>query len=74
MRPTVGMPCTYGIGSDCYAGEIIEVSASGKILVANCEGLTIKATLRRDGAYRPVGANYSRVYLGNAKSYRDPSF
>lgn len=25
-KPTVGMPCTYSIGSDCYAGEIVEVS------------------------------------------------
>jgi hypothetical protein len=74
MQPTIGMPCTYSIGSDCYAGEITKVSASGKMVEANCEGLTIKATLRQDGKYRPVGANYSLLSIGHAISRRDPSF
>jgi hypothetical protein len=73
-QPTIGMPCTYSIGADCYAGQLTEVSASGKTVVANCEGLTVKATLRRDGKFRPVGASYSFLSIGRAVSRRDPSF
>jgi hypothetical protein len=31
-------------------------------------------TRRRDGRYRPTGANHSSLYFGEAKNYWDPSF
>ena len=30
MTPEVGMPATYGIGSDCYPFEVVAMSPSGK--------------------------------------------
>lgn len=43
--------------------------------VAKCRVNQIKATLRKDGRYRIVGAkNYGVVWLGRADKYCDPHF
>ena len=38
--PEVGMGCTMGIGSDSYAGTIIEVSRTGHRVVVQCDKAT----------------------------------
>lgn len=85
--PTVGLPCTYGIGSDSYGMVITFVSPTGHIVKAvhlnkdddltsfppGAEGLEF--TRRRNGRYMLKGnATYGYLSLGQANTYRDPSF
>jgi hypothetical protein len=45
------------------------------IFADNPKGRILKATLRKDGAYRAVGCrNYGRVTFGEYGKYNDPSF
>lgn len=72
--PLPGMPCTYEIGSDAYAGEVLWVSKGGASLKARVGGRERAFTRRKDGCYRQAGENFGRLYFLTAKDYRDPSF
>ncbi len=76
--PKVGTPATYGIGSDCYGYEVVSVSKSGRKITLKRAGSdgshTVEATLRKDGRFRPVGADHGTYTIGVAHEYRDPSF
>src|SRR5271166_6160432 len=74
-KPYVGMPATYRIGSDAYAGKITEVLRNGKTVVwtrtndATGElvpGFTNRCTLRRFGRYIATGGNHGDLKLGVA--------
>jgi hypothetical protein len=70
----VGDGATYCIGSDRYAGTIIEVSPSGKTVLfqkeRNPNGSVTTFTLRRDGTYKAVGMTYATLIPGKL----DPHF
>ena len=85
--PHRGMPATYSIGADKYAGTIVDFTPSYKTVWfefgydktrgaqrANPqEGR--KFTLRESGVYREVGSKHSgSLFLGVAEDYLDPSF
>lgn len=77
IPPVVGMAATFGIGPDRYPYVITAVSASGKTVQArgqwwHAERPDEKFTLRTDGVYRPVGANYGYLYIGAADDYQSP--
>ena len=56
-------------GYDYISNQVYEYS------VREPESRQIKATLRKDGRYRIVGAtNYGVVWLGVAERYSDPHF
>lgn len=75
--PTVGMPATYCIGSDRYAGQIVQVA--GRTIGFQEEGATRVEvfSLRKNGRWYktgfPVGKGGS-LRLGVAENYQDPSF
>lgn len=82
QKPYVGMPATYRIGSDKYAGRITEVSGAGhKVtwtrtndageLVPNFRNVM---TRRRNGAYLAIGSNYGDLVLGVATTDIDQGF
>lgn len=70
---TVGMPATYCIGSDTYAGKISHVSPSGAYVLFVRDGSARAERFNRgkDGTYRQ-SSGYLR--LGIAETYRDRSF
>ncbi len=85
ITPEVGMPCTYGIGSDRYAMQVVAIRRGGLTIVA--ESLNDDGTVgglrreftrrnRRGGGYRWVqkGQSYGGLRLGVAETYLDPSF
>jgi hypothetical protein len=84
VQPTLGMPVTYHLGSDSYAGEIVWVSPSGHKVTVELSGYSatsqrdpsgIMCTCRRDGVYRVVGSKRGQfLSLGKAVSYLNPSF
>jgi len=77
--PVVGMPATYCIGSDCYAGSIVDVSPSGRIVGYSDKGSKKVQgfSLRKNGRWYPIGCAIGQggsLRLGVAEDYRDPSF
>lgn len=82
--PVVGMPATYGIGSDRYAYTVTEVLSAKRIKLARDrdrrglylpgEGEPVVATLRKDGRWREVGASCGSFLLGERETHLDPSF
>jgi hypothetical protein len=82
LKPFVGMLASYQIGSDIYGGEITEVSKTGHQITwqrvdanGNAQlGFSSRASRRRNGEYRPVGCNYGRIILGEARTDLDRGF
>jgi hypothetical protein len=79
VLPTVGMPCTYGIGSDTYAGKVLAVSKSGHRVTVNIGDGDVRVFTRRTRhglvtGYVPAGRPCGYLTLGVARDYRDPSF
>ena len=78
--PVVGMPATYCIGSDRWAGSIVSVSKSGRTLGFSDrrDGAMIETfSLRQNGRFYRVGCPMGQsgtLRLGVAEDYRDPSF
>lgn len=74
--PLIGMPCTYQIGSDKYAGRVVEVSKSGhKVTVQlGTRPETNVFTRRKDGYYFARGSNHGLLIFMVSEDYRDPSF
>jgi hypothetical protein len=77
--PTVGMPATYCIGSDRYAGSIVMVSHNARLVGYSDKGSTEvnSFSLRNNGRFYPVGSKIGQggsLRLGTAEDYRDPSF
>jgi hypothetical protein len=73
----VGMPATYVIGSDQYAGKIIEASTTRHRITWQREGnvgITKELTRRRNGTYYAIGSKYGYVKLGVAKTILDEGF
>lgn len=69
--PEPGMPATYHIVSCSYGYTVKSVSASGLtvVLSRNGGGADVKATKRKDGRYRPAGAQYGGFSFGKAVDY-----
>jgi len=85
VRPSVGMPAIYQIGSDRYAGRIVDVRANGRTVVwegyqgprdADDEPTRRETFTRRgDGVYRLRGNDYGRLRIGDdSPGYLDSSF
>jgi hypothetical protein len=76
--PSIGLPATLCVGSDCYPGSVVAVSAGKSVITFKHDrrsGDLVRATLRKDGTYRPVGCKYSAtIRLGEAEYYMDPHF
>src|SRR5271157_2980328 len=79
--PYVGMPATYVIGSDQYAGEIVEVSRTGhqvtwvRVFESGKESKWgHRLSRRRDGRYICVGSQHGHLKLGVAKTDLDAGF
>lgn len=74
----IGMPCTYCIGSDCYAGRVSNVLRNGKTVQVTLDGLAEwpdkEFTLRQNGDWRIKGQNHGRLLLGKAGSHTDRGF
>jgi hypothetical protein len=78
--PYVGMPATYVIGSDQYAGKLVAVSPTrhrvtwqrvredGFLLIAH------ECTRRRNGTYYVLGSKHGHLKLGVAKTVLDEGF
>jgi len=85
LRPIVGMPACYTIGSDRYAGTVAAVSRGGRTvvfapIVVFEHGLMMTAnaasfTLRAGGIWRPQGLQCGRLTLGDTRTTDlDPGF
>ena len=76
LIPTVGMPATFTIGSDRYAGSIAEIKRKGRTIVFKFahNNRTEDFTLRGRGMYYSKGSKCGYLSLGAAEDYRDPSF
>lgn len=77
--PLVGMPCTYEIGADSYAAEVVWVSKSDHQIRVRTEhdvkDLPGKLfTRRKDGDYRTSGSGCGYISFLVAKTHLDPSF
>jgi hypothetical protein len=81
--PYVGMPATYRIGSDAYAGKLIAVSPTKhRVTWVRYEessglvntGMTKEFTRRSDGRYLAIGSKYGSLKLGVAKTDLDEGF
>lgn len=77
--PAVGMPATYVIGSDNYAGTISYVSPSGAFVLFVKPGWTrsdqfLRFNRSAKGRYQTAGGRSGYLHLGTARDYRDPSF
>jgi hypothetical protein len=74
----VGMPATFGIGSDAYAEEVTSWTyfksgvKAGLVRTVTTNGGVY--TIRKDGRLRPDGSDYGSLIVGYARDYRDPSF
>jgi hypothetical protein len=82
-KPYVGMPATYVIGSDQYAGVLSWVSKSGhQVTWQRYEttqqnhhlGFVKVCSRRRNGEYVQVGSKYGHLKLGVAKTVLDEGF
>lgn len=82
--PAPGMPALYCIGSDSYAGRIVEVTRNGRTIVwlgerdedtpENRKERAHKFNLCKDGAFRGKG-RCGRLYVGDdSATDLDPSF
>lgn len=89
VRPEVGSPATYRIGSDSYPMTVTEISPAGhqialrrdeesrasKHLTIPAAGTEQLATFRMsEGVYRPKGSKCGLYTFGRRESYRDPHF
>lgn len=76
ITPEVGMPATFGIGSDRYAMIVTAVKLKGRLVVATRPegGMSREFTLRPNGRYVSKGQTSGSLSLGVAKDYLDPSF
>jgi hypothetical protein len=81
--PSVGLPATYRIGSDRYAGVITAVSRTGhkftwtRVNDSTGElvpGFTHEATRRSNGEYLAKGSNYGSFVLGIGRTDLDQGF
>lgn len=81
--PYVGMPASYQIGSDQYAGKLIAVSSTRhRVTWVRHEestsmtntGMTTEFTRRSDGRYLAIGSRYGSLKLGVAKTSLDEGF
>jgi hypothetical protein len=81
--PSIGLPATYRIGSDRYAGKIIAVSRTGHRCtwqrVNDNTGeafpkMTYDCTRRACGSYLVVGSKHGSLVLGVARTDLDQGF
>ena len=82
--PQVGMPATYVIGSDQYAGKLIAVSRTKHRVTwvrheestgVTSTGMTKEFTRRAArGEYLAIGSKYGHLKLGVAKTILDEGF
>lgn len=75
--PYVGMPATYMIGGDQYAGKIIAISKTRhRVTWQRGEGGSYahECTRRRNGVYYVLGSKYGYLKLGVAKTILDEGF
>lgn len=63
IKPEVGMGCTMGIGSDRYAGTIIEVSKSGKKIGVQYDNTALKK------GFNILSENQEYTYTRNTSGY-----
>jgi len=79
----VGLPATFCIGSDQYAGKIVEVSTTGHKVVwqrmyevpSAHEGFKKECTWRaKSGEYRAKGSDHGYLKLNHAKTILDQGF
>jgi hypothetical protein len=75
-----GMPATYVIGSDQYAGRIVAHSSSKhrvtwqRVHADGKAGMTHECTRRRDGTYYVLGSKHGHLKLGVAQTFLDEGF
>lgn len=76
IRPAVGTPALYRIGSDRHAGRIVEVKRNGRTLIwEGSHGHREIFTLRADGRYLLERRAYGALLVGNTSpTYLDPDF
>ena len=77
LVPAVGMPATYEIGSDSYAGTIVEIHRGGLTLVwRSTSGRLVKTFTRKaDRSYALKGHGYGYLTLGDTSPTNlDPGF
>jgi len=77
LVPTVGMPASYCIGCDSYAGEIVQVERNGRQVGFSEKGRVRTFSLRKNGRFYEVGCaigDGGSLFLGKAEDRRDPSF
>jgi hypothetical protein len=81
QKPYVGMLATYVIGSDQYAGILIEVSKTGhQVTWQRVDGAGLvrshihRCSRRSNGEYIQVGSKYGHLELGVAKTVLDEGF
>lgn len=80
--PTEGLPATYRIGSDKYAGRIIAVSKTGHrctwqrvdLTGAAVPTFTKECTRRAGGRYMVIGSKHGDLVLGVAHTDLDRGF
>ena len=72
----VGTPATFHIGSDRYAGSIVNVKRNGRTITFRFANSNREEdfTLRGGGTYYSKGSNCGYLSLGVAEDHRDPSF
>jgi hypothetical protein len=79
----VGMPATFGIGTDRYATEVIGVyrfksgAKAGQVKAVEVQffGMfTLRTTGRKAGRLIREGGSHGSLRLGVAEDYRDPHF
>lgn len=83
-NPSVGDPATFGIGSDSYAYEVVEVirfkggkqAGQVKAVKASYEGREAEEFFKtKRGFQKKFGDHYNgKLVVGYARDYRDPSF
>lgn len=72
--PTVGMPCTYNIGSDHYAGTIVAVSPSKSFVMVDLGRALGVERFNRKGHGGYGGKRAGSLTLGVAQTRLDESF
>jgi hypothetical protein len=78
-KPKVGMPASYWVGSDCYAGRISAIEQNGRLIIVGplhgVDPLWIrKFTMRKDGQYRLKGERFGHLMLGVTHTHTDRGF
>lgn len=80
--PQVGMPATYRIGSDSYAGKLIAVSPTKHRVTwvrvredGNVNtNMTKEFTRRTSGEYLAIGSKHGSLKIGVAETALDEGF